>query len=239
MLGVAPQLAEAFHNGGGIAFGEYHPEMIDAIDRINRGNYQQRFTDYWLKAIPEVMDKLNRGGAALDVGCGVGVVSLTLAEAFPNSHFVGIDTHENSITKAMDSAKASGKASNIHFKHQSIDALDEQFDLITLCDCLHDLIQPEAVLNAIKQRLKPEGVLFIIEPKVEDNLEENINPIAAMLYGFSVFHCMTQSLAEGGPGLGACMGPAKTESLVRDAGFTSFEMLSIKSQFNHFYAARV
>jgi hypothetical protein len=29
-----------------------------------------------------------------------------------------------------------------------------------------------------------------------------------MLYGFSIFHCMTQSLAQGGPGLGTCMGPA-------------------------------
>ena len=30
---------------------------------------------------------------------------------------------------------------------------------------------------------------------------------------------MTQSLAQGGPGLGTCMGPARTEALLRDAGF--------------------
>jgi hypothetical protein len=62
--------------------------------------------------------------------------------------------------------------------------------------------------------------------------------MATMFYGFSVFHCMTQSLAQGGPGLGTCMGPAQTERLVRDAGFTHFERLDIKSQTFLFYAAR-
>ena len=58
-----------------------------------------------------------------------------------------------------------------------------------------------------------------------------------MFYGFSVFHCMTQSLARGGPGLGTCMGPAQTEKLVREAGFKGFKMLDIKSMTNLFYAA--
>ena len=59
-----------------------------------------------------------------------------------------------------------------------------------------------------------------------------------MYYGFSVFHCMTQSLANGGPGLGTCMGPARTEALVREAGFTGFEDLGIRSPVLSFYAAR-
>jgi hypothetical protein len=59
-----------------------------------------------------------------------------------------------------------------------------------------------------------------------------------MFYGFSIFHCMTQSLARGGPGLGTCLGPARTEALLRDAGFQGFERLDIKSPTNLFYAAR-
>ncbi len=58
-----------------------------------------------------------------------------------------------------------------------------------------------------------------------------------MFYGFSLFHCMTQSLARGGPGLGTCMGPGQTEKLVREAGFRGFRMLDIKSMTNLFYAA--
>ncbi len=58
-----------------------------------------------------------------------------------------------------------------------------------------------------------------------------------MFYGFSIFHCMTQSLARGGPGLGTCMGPGTTEKLLRDAGFSGFRVLDVKSQVNLFYAA--
>jgi hypothetical protein len=52
-----------------------------------------------------------------------------------------------------------------------------------------------------------------------------------------LFHCMPQSLANGGPGLGTCMGPAKTAALVREAGFSTCEQLGIRSQTHLFYAA--
>jgi len=53
-----------------------------------------------------------------------------------------------------------------------------------------------------------------------------------------VFHCMTQSLARGGPGLGTCLGPAATEQLVRQAGYSRFQRLDIKSLTNLFYSAQ-
>ena len=62
--------------------------------------------------------------------------------------------------------------------------------------------------------------------------------MAATFYGFSVFHCMTQSLARGGPGLGTCLGPAATGQLVRQAGYSRFQRLDIKSLTNLFYSAQ-
>jgi hypothetical protein len=81
-------------------------------------------------------------------------------------------------------------------------------------------------------------VLFVMEPKVADRLEDNRNDIAAMYYGFSVLHCMTQSLAAGGPGLGTCLGAAGMERLMGEAGFTRFEVLPIKSAVNLYFAVR-
>src|SRR5262249_36912140 len=97
------------------------------------------------------------------------------------------------------------------------------FDLITVCDCIHDFARPVPTLEEIRTLLAPDGTLFIMEPKVADRLEDNRTPMATMFYGFSVFHCMTQSLAAGGAGLGTCLGPAQTEALVRAAGFGRFE----------------
>ena len=51
--------------------------------------------------------------------------------------------------------------------------------------------------------------------------------------------CVIVDVVRGGPGLGTCMGPARTEALLRDAGFRGFQQLDIKSPTNLFYAARV
>ena len=103
---------------------------------------------------------------------------------------------------------------------------------------LHDLAQPEKTLAQARALLAPEGVLFIVEPKAADRLEDNRNAVSATFYGFSLFHCMTQSLARGGPGLGTCLGPAATEALVRRAGYTRFHRLDIRSLTNLFYSAQ-
>ena len=111
------------------------------------------------------------------------------------------------------------------------------YDLVTFFDCLHDMGDPVGAARHVRKSLAPGGVWMLVEPFANDRLEDNLNPVATMFYGFSVFHCMTQSLARGGPGLGTCMGPKQTEKLVRAAGFREFKMLDIKSQTNLFYCA--
>ena len=230
LMRVAPEVAAAFREGGGVAFGEVGPGCVEALDLINRGQYESRLADYWLKALPDATAKLAAGGRALDVGCGSGGVCAALAKAFPRAEIVGMDPDQESIRRARAAAPAA--------KFLTEMPKGKTFDLITLCDVLHDLAAPLATLKEIRALLKPEGALFIVEPKAADRLEDNRNPVATTFYGFSLFHCMTQSLARGGPGLGTCMGPAATEKLVREAGFSRFERLDIKSLTNLFYAAR-
>jgi 2-polyprenyl-3-methyl-5-hydroxy-6-metoxy-1,4-benzoquinol methylase len=234
MLRAAPKVAEAFRHGGGVKFEEFGPDCVNAIDLINRGQYEQRFTDYWIKAAPEALERLKSGGRMLDFGCGVGRVPIAFAKAFPEAHIVGLDLDAESIRRAREAAAR--EHLKIDFRSEA--PKGETFDLVTICDCIHDLAAPVATLKSIKEMLKADGTLFIVEPKAADRLEDNRNPVATMFYGFSLFHCMTQSLARGGPGLGTCMGPAKTGELLREAGFAHFKMLDIKSQTNLFYAAK-
>jgi 2-polyprenyl-3-methyl-5-hydroxy-6-metoxy-1,4-benzoquinol methylase len=233
LMRAAPKVAEAFAKGGGVRFEDFGPECVTALDLINRGQYEHRFTDYWLQTLPEVVAKLQAGGRMLDVGCGSGRVCLAFAKAFPKACVTGIDPHAESIRRAQ------GLGSRVDFRVASAgDLAGEQFDFITLCDCVHDLAEPAKTLREVRALLKPEGTLFVVEPKAADRLEDNRHPVATMFYGFSIFHCMTQSLARGGPGLGTCMGPATAERLLREAGFSRFETLPVKSQVNLFYAAR-
>jgi 2-polyprenyl-3-methyl-5-hydroxy-6-metoxy-1,4-benzoquinol methylase len=240
LLGLVPDVATAFRHGGGVPFEKFGPEGVFGLDVMNRGQYENRLTSYWLKAMPDVQARLEAGGRALDVGCGAGRIAVTLAKAFPSAKVVGLDPDRESIRQAEAGAAKAGLSGRVSFVASTTGEFDagEGFDLITACDCIHDFAAPQPTLKEIRALLKPEGTLFIIEPRAADKLEDNINPIATMLYGFSIFHCMTQSLAQGGPGLGTCMGPARTEKLLREAGFREFRQLEIKSPTNLFYAAR-
>jgi ubiquinone/menaquinone biosynthesis C-methylase UbiE len=240
LLRIAPDVATAFERGGGVPFEKFGSDGVNGLDLMNRGQYEQRLTNYWLKSLPDVKARLEAGGRALDVGCGAGRVSVALAKAFPKATVVGLDPDRESIRQAEAAATAAGLSGRVSFVAANTGNLDggDGFDLITACDCIHDFAAPLLTLKQIRTLLKPDGTLFIIEPRAADQLEDNINPIATMLYGFSIFHCMTQSLAQGGPGLGTCMGPARTEALLREAGFHAFQQLDIKSPTNLFYAAR-
>lgn len=238
---VAPRVATAFEQGGGVPFEAFGEECVEALDMINRGQYEQRFTaSGWLKPLPAIVRRLAAGGRVLDLGCGVGRVALTLGRAFPRASVVGIDPDRESIARAKAAAEAAELDSRVHFLALRAGDLesDERFDLVTACDCVHDFVDPVGTLRQVSRVLAPDGVLFVAEPKAADRLEDNRNPVAAMYFGFSVFHCLTQSLADGGPGLGTCMGPARLEALVREAGFSGFEVLDIRSQVLSFYAVR-
>jgi len=230
LMTVAPDVARAFAEGGGVRFERFGPDCVEALDLINRGQYEARFADYWMQSLPEAAARLRAGGRALDVGCGSGAVCAALAKAFPRAEVIGIDPDATSIARATGAkffAKTTAEMER-----------GEGFDLVSLCDVLHDLADPLTVLREIRALLRAGGTLFIIEPRAADRLEDNRNPVAATFYGFSLFHCMTQSLARGGPGLGTCLGPAATEALVRQAGYTRFRRLDIRSLTNLFYAAQ-
>lgn len=239
LLSEAGPVADAFRNGGGVRFHQFNDDLVEALDLINAGTYEQRLTSHWLAQLPDIVARLEQGGRALDVGCGAGRVPMTLARAYPGASIAGLDPDAASIARAVDLAGAAGLDGISFTAGTTADYRADAFDLITLCDVMHDLPDPGATLAEIRDLLAENGALFVVEPKAADALEDNINPLGAMYFGFSLFHCMTQSLACGGPGLGTCMGPAQTMDLLREAGFSRVEQLPVRSVTNLFYAARV
>ncbi|MCX7629696.1 MAG: class I SAM-dependent methyltransferase [Geminicoccaceae bacterium] len=238
LLALAPRLARCFREGGGIPPEAYDEDWLEAVDLMNGGAYRERLASYWLAQLPEIRARLEAGGRALDLGCGAGEAAMALARAFPRSDVLGVDPDARVIERARGAARERG-LQNIRFLEGTIEAVPEAplFDLVSLLDCLHDLAEPEATLRAVRARLAPGGVLFVMEPRAGDRISENAHPLGVTYYGLSLFHCTTQSLARGGPGLGTCAGPERITELLRRAGFAEVRALPIKSFTNIFFAA--
>ena len=235
-LGKIPEIAEATRHGGGVAFDKFADEMVRGIDRSNGPSMRLLLTRKWLPTMPELVAKLELGARIADVGCGSGAASIAMALAYPASTVVGYDISEHSIERAHASLR-NAAASNVSFELLGAEQLptDPGFDFIVTFDVVHDLAQPLGVLQRIREAMAPDGTYLMVEPNAAADLEDNLNPRGALLYGISTLHCMTQSLAQGGEGLGAAWGPRQAEDLVTQAGFGHFRKLDIDNPFSAFY----
>jgi 2-polyprenyl-3-methyl-5-hydroxy-6-metoxy-1,4-benzoquinol methylase len=239
VLEQADGVAEAFRRGGGVPYSAYDRGVTEGIERSNVPAYRSTLVQEWLPAIPGVVEILRAGGTMLDVGCGGGHACIAVATAFPQARVVGIDPHEPSIVRARANAAAAGVGDRVRFEAvKAEDLAANQFDLVTTFDVIHDMADPLAALGSIRRLLGPRGVYLMQDPNAADALEDNISTKGRFFYGVSVFYCMTVSLAQGGVGLGTCMGEAKARQLATEAGFTSFRRLPIDNPFSAFFEVR-
>lgn len=221
--------------GGGVSFEEFGPAIIKGIDRGNAPSQRAFLTSRWLPAVPGLVARLEEGIRVADVGCGSGTAASMIAQAYPDSVVSGFDRSYDSISVASSRAE---DIPNVEFHLSKVEdiPLDPGFDLITSFDVIHDLVDPLGGMRRIRQALRPEGVFLMMEPNVSSNLEDNLHPGGALIYGVSALHCMTQSLAHGGQGLGAAWGKQNAEEHAAKAGFSSFTPLeSITNRFSAFY----
>jgi 2-polyprenyl-3-methyl-5-hydroxy-6-metoxy-1,4-benzoquinol methylase len=234
-LMLAPRLAGAFRQGGGIAFDELPAAIPAAIDRMHRPWFEHLLVQEWLAGVPGLTERLARGARVLDVGCGLGRSTVAMAGAFPASAFLGIDPHAPSIQQAHQRAAGAGLR-NLTFAASPVGALEaDEFDLIVAIDCVHDMVDPVGALRAMRQLLSVGGALFWSEPTGSREPMENRDPQGRLRASLSPFHCLTVSMAAGGAALGTIIGEAGARDLAQQAGFARFERLPIPSPAQQFF----
>ena len=109
-----------------------------------------------------------------------------MAEAFPASHFVGIDYHADSIATARKRAGEAGVDDRVRFEVAgAADFAGTGYDLVAFFDSFHDLGDPLAAARHAAKALAPDGTVMMVEPFAGDTVEENLNPIGRLYYGFS------------------------------------------------------
>jgi SAM-dependent methyltransferase len=230
----------AFESGDGVGWGDQPNCLFCAVAKFFRPGYQNHIVQEWLPALDGVIEKLERGARVADVGCGHGVSTAIMAQAFPNSEFVGIDFHEGSIQSAREHAKAHGVESNTRFETGLAKDFDgrESYDMICCFDCLHDMGDPAGAARHVRESLKPDGTWMIVEPFAQDTLEGNLNPVGRLDYSASTMVCVPTSLAqEVGTALGAQAGEARLREIITGAGFSRFRRAT-ETPFNLILEAR-
>jgi SAM-dependent methyltransferase len=239
-MAVLEPLLESFRTGIGLPYDAFGADGARGIERLMGPWFRTQLVPRLLPLLDGIVTKLEAGAKVADVGCGSGMALLTMGRAFPRSHFIGYELSRHALARARENLQRAG-LSNLEFCDVTTDPLpcDGSFDLITTFDCIHDMAHPRPVVEAIRRSLKDDGTWLIADINSKPTFEENLaeNPMAPLMYGFSVLCCMSSALSEpGGAGLGTLgFSEPVARKMATEAGFTRFRRHDLDNPFNTYY----
>ena len=238
-LAAVPRIAESFRTGEGMGWHEHADGVFHGCEKFFRPGYAANLVNSWIPALDGVKEKLEAGAHVADVGCGKGASTILMAQAFPQSRFVGFDYHDKSIEAARESARKNGVQDRVIFEVAAAKSFPgRDYDFVTVFDCLHDMGDPIGAAAHVRQSLARNGTWMIVEPFAHDHLKDNLNPVGRVMYSFSTLLCTPCSRSqEVGLCLGAQAGEARIREVVTAAGFERFRRAT-ETPFNIVYEAR-
>ena len=220
-----------FREGGGLGY-EHFPRFHEAMEEESAQAVVPALRSKILPLVPGLVERLERGIRAIDVGCGRGRALVELASAFPNSTFTGYDLSVDAIARARETAAAQG-LDNVAFHAVDAARLAEveqpgAAGLVVTFDAVHDQADPDAVAAAIRRTLADGGVYLAQDINAAGSHDaDRDHPLGPFVFTASCLHCMTVSLADGGAGYGAMWGRDRAEALFRRAGFADVEIRTL------------
>lgn len=234
-----PRIMEAFRSGNGMPWGDHDSDLFQGTQRVFRPGYATNLVSNWLPALEGVSAKLEAGATVADVGCGIGISTIIMAQAYPRSRFVGFDFHAPSIERARQEAVKAGVADRVTFEVKKANEYPgTNYDLIAFFDCLHDMGNPIEVVKRARQAIASDGTLLLVEPMAGDKVEDNFNPVGRFFSAASTMCCTPNSIAGGGnPSLGAVATEQQIREVVLAGGFNSFRR-AMATPFNRLFEAR-
>lgn len=238
MTRAETRICDAFRHGGGMLWGEHDPDLFVGTERFFRPGYAMHLVNSWIPSLSGVEEKLKAGGKVADVGCGHGASTIIMAQAYPKSRFYGFDNHEPSIQRARQAAIDAGVTDRVSF--EVADARNfpgKDYDMIAFFDCMHDMGDPVGAARHACETLAADGSALIVEPMAGRTVEENFNPVGRTFSAASTLCCTANSLALGGPALGAVATDEALRETVLAGGFTQFQRAT-ETPFNRIFEAR-
>ncbi|MET0828289.1 MAG: class I SAM-dependent methyltransferase [Microbacterium sp.] len=232
-------IVDAARSGAGYGWHQHDTDVHVGCERFFRPSYHANLISIWIPALDGVEQKLRDGALVADVGCGHGASTILMAQAFPNSTFVGSDYHLASIETARARAAEAGVSDRVRFEIASAQEFGgDRYDLVTMFDCLHDMGDPVGAARRVRDAITDDGTWMVVEPMAGDHVEDNLNPVGRAYYGFSTLLCTPASLSQDvGLALGTQAGPARIRDVTAAGGFSRFRSVA-ETPFNRVFEVR-
>jgi SAM-dependent methyltransferase len=217
------EVIEAYRTGGGVSWEAYGADGREAQAALNRPLFAKLLTQEWLPAIPDVHERLQRGGRVAELACGGGWASIAIARAYPNAEVHGFDLDQASI----ELARANADGVPVHFEVRDISEVTGDYDVVFVFEAIHDLARPVEALAAMRAL---GGTAIVMDERTGDPEHDR------QLYGFSLFFCLPTGMSEQpSAGTGTVMRPDTMKRYAREAGFADATVLDIEHESFRFY----
>ena len=242
LLSNMERLKDSMKSGLGCPYHDLGADHAHGEMRFSAPWMQNNLVQKILPGLDGIVERLQAGAAVGDVGCGSGRALIEMARAFPHSRFQGFDSAPIAIQRAQQTVQESGLTNiTLHLKPAAELPTSPTFDFVLTWDCLHDMVDPQSAINAIRKAIKPDGTWLIVDINGKDSYEQNYeDPIYGMLYAISVLDCLAPATAEpGAAGLGTLgfTEPVAREMVTR-AGFSSLRRRDFNNPLNSFFEVR-
>lgn len=167
---------DAFRTGETVPFQGRSETFADVIAESTAG-LQILSARKLLPELPGLQERLDAGGAILEVGCGTGRHLVQLTKAFPQAQCIGVDidpTGMKAANAALEKAGVAGRVSLIEADiAEAVDA--DSIDAVVMIEVLHE-IDPrfrQSVVDGCHRALRPGGWLLIIDETYPSTLAES------------------------------------------------------------------
>jgi len=230
-------LVSAFRDDSGVPYTSYGDKFVDFVETSHSRMYQTQ-TRTWLQnpAICDICDRMKaEGGTVLDLGCGNGMSSISVAEALPGVTVHAVDCDEASMVKARRHilmAESQGKISPGQVvSHQCLahQVQVDRVDMVLVWVALHDMYNPSHVLSSVRNMLSPGGCVLVLEFSNKDDFVSLVNSDDQMSRGMtkfclsvSVLHCLPVSKTmQPSQAIGTALSLATMKKVAAKAGFNN------------------
>ncbi|HCT72434.1 MULTISPECIES: bifunctional 2-polyprenyl-6-hydroxyphenol methylase/3-demethylubiquinol 3-O-methyltransferase UbiG [Psychrobacter] len=210
--------SEWWSNTGAFAtLHEINPLRLNWIEENVKRSYQNDSTD---KDSHKTAETGLAGKKVLDVGCGGGILSESMARR--GADVTGIDLGTENLKAAALHAEQSALNETLRYQHIPVEELAKthagQFDVVTCMEMLEHVPDPSSIVQACFELLAPGGVCVL--STINRNPKSYLFAIVGAEYVLRLLDRGTHDYAK-------FITPAELDKMAIDAGFTRQDIIGL------------